>query len=222
MKFITIKYVAFLCLLTCPIVLTAKPIQADITRGKQTAMLCVACHMQDGQGKDNPAPLESWPRLAGLDALYIQRQIELFKSGARQSPTMLPFATMLDEQKAADVAAYFNSLAVPKITVAKKITDKKLLALGKKLVTRGDWERYIPACSSCHGQALEGIGDSFPALANQHAGYLSKQLENWQTGVRKNDPQSLMKNVAKRLTKQDIQAVSAWIAQSASKLEGAK
>lgn len=216
------RRIAFVFLLTSPSLLSAAPIKGDINKGKQTASLCTACHMQDGQGKENPAPLESWPRLAGLNAHYIEHQIELIKSGARQAPTMLPFASMLNQQQVADVAAYFSSLALPKITPEKKETDKTLLALGEKLVTRGDWKRHIPACSSCHGKALEGIGKAFPALANQHAGYIRKQLKNWQAGMRKGDPQELMQTVAKRLNAKDIEAVAAWIAQSSSKLQGAK
>lgn len=188
------------------------PAQAETgnaDKGKQMAAVCVACHQQDGAGKENPGT-ESWPRLAGLDAGYIQKQLTDFKSGARNNATMKPFASMLNTQQAANVAAYYASLPAPAIK-ATAPTDAQQ-TLGKKLAKRGDWDRYIPACNSCHGPDALGVGSSFPALSGQHAGYIAQQLKAWREGKRNNDPQDLMLAVASRMSDDDIAAVSAWLA----------
>ena len=49
-------------------------------------------------------------------------------------------------------------------------------------------------------------------LAGQPATYIAAQLQAWQKGTRHNDPLQLMQHLSRALTKQDIQAVSAWFA----------
>lgn len=184
---------------------------SDPAKGEETAKLCVACHQADGSGMDHPSG-ESWPRLAGLNAQYLYKQLLDVKSGSRQAPTMQPFVTMLNDEQMADVSAYYASLSVPAIT-GRSSDDEALLALGEKLATRGDWPRYIPPCSACHGPDNLGVGSAFPALAGQHAGYIEQQLRNWQEDKRQNDPDDLMVSIAKRLTDEDITAVSIWLSQ---------
>ena len=87
-----------------------------------------------------------------------------------------------------------------------------MLARGEQLALRGDWDHYIVSCKSCHGPRNEGAGSSFPGIASQHAGYIESQLRAWQADERGNDPQNLMGAIAKRMSDDDIRAVSAWLA----------
>lgn len=82
---------------------------------------------------------------------------------------------------------------------------------GAQLAQRGNWDKGVPACFACHGPNAHGIPAAFPALAGQNAPYLSKQLIDWQSGARNNDPQGLMKVIAEKLTRDDINAVSAYL-----------
>lgn len=191
-------------------VITAANADANLELGKETAKLCVACHMENGSGKDNPGA-ESWPRLAGLNQTYLYNQLLAFKEGTRTSTTMMPFVTLLDEEKMQAVSAYYASLPAPDIDGVQ--ADEAVVALGEKLVTRGDWSREMPPCESCHGPGSLGVGESFPALAGQQADYIATQIYNWQSDKRKNDPEQLMLSIAKRMTKEDIEAVSAWLSQ---------
>jgi len=184
--------------------------EGRIKKGAETAALCVACHQADGNGLDAGAG-NPWPRLAGLDAAYLAQQLQAFKEGRRNSPEMLPFATMLDEQQVADVSAYFASLP-PKAPAESAEPNDEQLALGEKLATRGDWNRQIVACIDCHGPGNRGVGSVFPGIAGQHAGYLAKQLRDWQEGNRSGDPLELMRTIAARMNDDDIVAVSAWLA----------
>ncbi|MBS9402940.1 cytochrome c4 [Halomonas sp. TRM85114] len=184
--------------------------EGNVERGETAAGTCVACHQADGSGMNVPDG-ESWPRLAGLDADYIAKQLHDFKAGRRHNASMQPFANMLDDQQIADVAAYYGEMPV---TAAQGggDADEALLSRGEQLALRGDWNQYIVSCKSCHGPRNEGAGDTFPGITSQHAGYIESQLHAWQAGERNNDPQNLMGAIAKRMSDDDIRAVSAWLA----------
>ena len=184
--------------------------EGDAERGEAASATCVACHQANGGGMNIPGG-ESWPRLAGLNANYIAKQLHDFKAGDRQNATMVTFANMLDDQQIADVAAYYSQLpATP--GQGGDNADEALLARGEQLAERGDWNAYIVSCKSCHGPGGQGVGETFPGIAGQHAGYISAQLNAWKSDTRGNDPQNLMGAIAKRMSEEDIQAVSAWYA----------
>lgn len=184
-------------------------VKPDLELGKTASATCVACHQADGGGRDMPEG-ESWPRLAGLDAEYLLKQMRDFKSGARSNATMQVFAQMLSDEQMVHVTAYYASLPVP-ATEPATAHDPDLLEAGRKLATQGDWERYIVPCQSCHGPDNQGAGPAFPGIAGQHAHYISAQLVAWQKGTRANDPLDLMGTIAKRMTADDIRAVAAWL-----------
>ncbi|MCH4809930.1 c-type cytochrome [Vreelandella neptunia] len=184
--------------------------EGDAERGQAAAATCSACHQADGSGMNVPNG-ESWPRLAGLDAEYIVKQLHDFKEGRRENATMVTFANMLDDQQILDVAEYFDQMAVTPGQGGDE-ADEALLARGQQLAERGDWNAYIVSCQSCHGPGGNGVGSTFPGVASQHAGYISTQLMAWKNGTRSNDPQNLMGAIAKRMSDNDIQAVSAWYA----------
>lgn len=188
----------------------AVAVEGDPERGETAAGACVSCHQADGSGMNVPGG-ESWPRLAGLPSQYIAKQLYDFKEGRRQSMTMMPFASMLNDQQIADVAAYYSQMPV---TQAQGGDDagQALLDRGEQLALLGDWSEYIVSCKSCHGPRNEGAGGTFPGIASQHAGYIETQLRAWQAGERDNDPNNLMGAIAKRLSDDDIRAVSAWLA----------
>ena len=199
------------CLSLLSLTALAAPPAGDPEQGKAAAALCATCHQADGSGLNNPAG-ESWPRLAGLEADYLARQLHAYKTGARRNPSMEAFAQMLDDEQILHVSAWFASLPA---TDGQSAEDQghsaELLKRGEQLATEGDWENYIVACSSCHGPDNLGAGTVFPAIAGQHFGYIRDQLLAWQKGTRENDPQRLMASIAERMSSDDINAVAAWL-----------
>jgi cytochrome c553 len=91
----------------------AKATEADLSAGQSAYANCVSCHGQTGQGN----PVMNGPALAGLDAPYLERQLEHFRAGRRGAHTedpwgasMVPLAQQLDSETSAAVAAYLASL----------------------------------------------------------------------------------------------------------------
>jgi cytochrome c553 len=71
-----------------------------------------------------------------------------------------------------------------------------------------------PACAQCH--AFNGVSDgsgAFPRLADQTVYYLAKQLRDYSSGVRVN---AIMSPIAKALSPDDIEDVSAYYARIAA------
>lgn len=166
---------------------------------------CMACHGTDGGGMSAAGN----PRLAGLNAAYIQRQLDDFANGTRSSPIMQPNAKALSEDERAALATYYSALPIPARLAAP---GAKPDAAGEALATRGDWHRGVPGCVKCHGTRGIGVGANFPPLAGQPAAYIEAQLRDWQQGSRRNDPLQLMQHIAKPLTTQEIAAVAEWFA----------
>lgn len=184
----------------------AAPDGQKIATQGQGGVPCQACHGLQGQGND----AGGFPRLAGLDADYLARQLRDFKNGSRQSPVMAPQATPLDDAAIQAVSDYYAGLKPPAGQAPTPPPDQ--LVAGQQLAEVGRWSDTIPACVQCHGPAGRGIGSHFPALAGQHPSYIAGQIKAWQQGTRSNDPNGLMASVAKRLTDADAQAVAAWFA----------
>lgn len=184
----------------------AAPDGKTIAMKGQGGVPCQSCHGMNGEG--NAAG--GFPRLAGMNAEYLERQLHAFKDGGRQNPVMAPQAASLDDAAIKAVAEYYAKLPAPAGQAATP--DPKLMAEGKALAQQGRWSDTIPACESCHGPQGQGLAPHFPALSGQHASYIASQLKAWQNGQRSNDPNGLMAGVAKRLTDEDIKAVSAFFA----------
>lgn len=193
----------------------ATPDAARIARqgNGQGAAPCASCHGSDGGGQ----AAAGFPRLAGLNADYLLRQLDDFANGSRANAVMAPMATALSEEEREALAAYYGRLPIPTVAPSSSTGD----ALGQQLATRGRWSQQVPACVACHGPHGVGVGANFPPLAGQSAAYIASQLRAWQRGSRHNDPLELMQHVAAALDDKDIEAVSQWFAaQPATLKEG--
>ena len=190
---------------TAPAPTPAAPLQpGDASVGKAKAAVCGACHGLDGNSSD-----PQYPKLAGQQASYIVRQLELFKGGKRQNPIMLGMATPLSPQDMADIAAYFA-----KQKILPGLADKTLVSAGERLYREGDKSAGIPACMACHGPDGRGNpGALYPHLAGQHAQYVQQVLTAWHSGQPwGNGPHSrIMLTIAGRLSTADIAAVASYI-----------
>jgi len=171
------------------------------------AAACVTCHGADGGGNG----AAGWPRMAGMNADYLAKQLDDMASGERDNATMKPIASGLSAEERRAVAEYYAEMEVPAEAPGTDAA-KSVLERGQAIAQQGLWRKGVPSCVACHGPGGDGVGADFPALSGQHASYIEKQFTAWQNGDRQNDPNELMASVAKRLTEEEIKAVAAWFA----------
>ncbi|MBQ1764456.1 MAG: c-type cytochrome [Aquincola sp.] len=152
---------------------------------------CVTCHGARGEGNGFDAP-----RLAGLPAGYLQKQMEDFAAGLRPHAVMRDVARFLDSHERVQVSAYYAALPAAALAPATTAAvDPATAAL------------YARACQSCHG--VDGAGASGgPPLQAQPALYLTQQLQDWQQSKRRNDGDLAMLKVAQQLDAQEVRQLS--------------
>ncbi|MDH5485286.1 MAG: cytochrome c4 [Gammaproteobacteria bacterium] len=181
---------------------TAAVAAGDAAAGEAKAAMCAACHMPDGN-----SVVDQFPKLAGQHEQYTVKQLTEFKSMARKNDTMFGMSAALQDQDMADIAAYY---ATKTATVA--VVDEAKVALGKDIYRGGNTSTGVPACMGCHGPAGAGNPTAkYPSLAGQHVAYTISQLNAFRDGVRANDPNKMMANVAARMSKAEIEAVANYI-----------
>lgn len=203
---------AWLMLAVAPARATGHPDAAAIaSQGNgRGAPACAACHGADGGGQ----AAAGFPRLAGLNAAYLQRRLDDIASSARGAAVMKPIAASLSESERKALAVYYAKMPVAPApaSAASAAGD----ARGEWLATRGDWSRQLPGCVQCHGPRGVGVGAYFPPLAGQPATYLAGQMRAFKEGSR-NDPLGMMRHVASSLDDTDTDAVAAWFAAQADR-----
>jgi cytochrome c553 len=189
-----------------------------VHRGSGAAVpACSACHGDHGQGQAK----SDFPRLAGLNAAYLLRQLDDFANRTRKNAVMTPIASALSAPERKALAHYYSKLPVATLSPAPAASSSSASdRLGKRLAIRGRWSKQVPGCVKCHGPKGVGVGANFPPLAGQPAKYIASQLRAFQNGSRHNDPMGLMRHVASALNEQDIRAVSQWFAKQPDTLPG--
>lgn len=136
---------------------------------------CTVCH--GVQVKGNPV-IEA-PRLSGMDAWYVERQLLAFKKGWRGTHEddligmeMQPMAAILSDEEITQAARYVSAVASepPPVTIDGD-------------VQRG--QTLYATCQACHandGGGVEALGA--PALTGLNDWYLLRQTRNFKDGTR--------------------------------------
>ena len=170
-------------------------------------LACASCHGPQGQGTNQAY----FPRLSGKPAGYLFNQLAAFRDGRRRYPPMNYLLEFLPDAYLHAMADYFAAQRPPLPVQAVPIESKGLLALGQSLVTNGDPDRGIPACSGCHGATFTGMEPAIPGLLGLQPNYISAQLGAWRYGTRTAAAPDCMQVVAGHLTETDVTAVAAWL-----------
>lgn len=175
----------------------------DAAAGQSKAAVCNACHGADGKGIQ-PA----YPNLAGQHPAYIAKQLTDYRDGNRVNALMSGQATNLSDQDILDLAAYFGAM-----TRHEGVASEDNLTLGMNIYRGGITAAGIASCASCHGPA--GMGNpaaAWPVVSGQNAQYTADQLRYFRSAERANDPNAMMRGVAKRMTDAEIDAVANYLA----------
>jgi cytochrome c553 len=127
---------------------------------------CVACHQPNAWG----SPDGIIPNLAGQQRRYLEKQLALFRSGARVDTAMqivTAHPTFNNQDNIVALANYLSSLDANQNPVQG---SGEHLRLGQEI--------YTHICAACHGG--DGRGDQrnqAPRIAGQHYPYLKRQIE---------------------------------------------
>lgn len=167
------------------------------------ANICASCH-----GANGVSPDPQFPHMAGQSTFAIYKQLHDFKNGARANQTMASIVEGLDDEQMADVAAHFSALTKGALDPRTPITDDPEIV---RLVERGMTARGLPACVSCHGAHAGGPVET-PTLAGQRQEYLAAQLHAFKKGERRNDIYHRMREIASKLTDDEIDKLSHYYA----------
>lgn len=166
--------------------------------------ICQGCHGVNGQGN---AELGA-PRIAGLDAQYVGRQLADFRDrrrGAGDSfgEQMITIASMLDETTIGRLSAYVGTMPERQAPPTWQ-GDRKA------------GESAFTTCAACHGAHAEGSAAlGAPRLAGMSDWYLARQFSAFASGKRGADERgAAMRAIADSMKSE--QAVRDVIAYAAS------
>jgi len=140
---------------------------------EEKTRVCAGCHGANGKPIDKTVPT-IWGQQAG----YIYIELRDFKRGDRKSDIMQPIALSLERQDMLDIAEYFSKKPWPDLGRPRASKEVSARAL--------DANRSI-GCTSCHLDHFQGDG-TVPRLAGVGQEYLSKQMADFRSRARGNNP----------------------------------
>ncbi len=173
-----LKISRILCVLGVSLVAAPMAMAGDAAAGKSLYPVCTACHGPTGQGNQ----AMNAPKLAGQEAWYLIKQMELFQNDARgtapgdmhgmQMGAMAKGPQLQGAEALANLAAYIGTFedTPPATTVSGDVNNGKAL---------------YPVCAACHGDKGQGIeAMAGPRLAGQNDWYMVNQIKKFQKGQR--------------------------------------
>ena len=172
--------------------------------GKVLALqICSACHGIDG---NSVSP--EFPKLAGQQSAYLVKQLKEFRSHQRSDPPgpqfMWGITRHLTDDQIAQISEYFSGQRA----LRNAGGNPALVAEGRRIYQHGIPQEKVLACSGCHGADGQGNG-SYPRLAFQHAHYVERQLEVFQSTQGR--PGTPMESITHPLTGSDKKSIAAYV-----------
>lgn len=157
--------------------------------------LCAGCHGRTGNSVESRYPI-----LAGQTAEYLVRQLEDFRDGRRRHEQMSAIAALLEPEEIVALAEWFRDQPRwPTGFVAEPALTASGIERAREL-----------GCGACHRSDFRGTG-TIPALAGQHAEYLTAQLVAFKSGARHNDG-GVMSAIAPSITDADMRSIAHYLA----------
>lgn len=172
----------------------------DVTDGKGVAQAsCASCH-----GVNGIATAKGVPNIAGQRAVYMHRELLVYKAGGRGNTPMNNAVKYLSDDALLKVAAYYASLdpaqpaRSPKSTASPAKSDP--VSAGKAAAA---------ACAGCHGETGISKTPGMPSLSGLDPKYLVTAMTAYKSGNRKND---MMKGLVAALSETDMNNIALFFA----------
>ena len=185
---------------------------------------CSGCHGVDGNSQ-----LSYIPRLAGLNAAYVERKLTSFRAAA-SPPVNEALSRVVSMGRASTDAGITPAANVHMVGVARAVSGEdgkaaaqwyasrmpargksgkpKLIEEGRSLFNNGLQSQGLLACQICHGSEAQGSALA-PRLAGQNAAYVVSQLAFFRATDRQQSSQ--MTVVAQHLERDQARAVAAYL-----------
>lgn len=196
---------------------------ADPDIGAEINEVCAGCHGPEGQG----GKAGEYPRLAGLPATFIARQLLLFRDRSRKNLAMVEYVDdrQMPDDDIAHISVFLSEVDLPSrlppvenagagMNAYQRLLDAERIvqippAPGD--VTRGA-TLYRRECASCHGR--DGQGDhaeGVPMLAGQYTEYLWRQIPKYRNKQRIHDPSAPDDELLEAFSKTELQDIFAHV-----------
>ena len=186
-------------LLLCALMIPLMARAFDLENGAEINETCAGCHGEFGQGgKDG-----EYPRLAGMPAPFVSKQLHLFRSRTRPNLAMVEYVDdrQMPDEDIEDIARYLEQIKLktklPPVdenapgfdAYARLLESKQLMQIPRAPGDTAAGEKlYHRECASCHGREGEGRRDkAVPMLAGQYTSYLWRQVKKYRDGIRIHD-----------------------------------
>lgn len=157
---------------------------------------CAVCHGDHGEGNIKAG----YPRLAGMNAEYLDEQMNLYAQEERQNRIMQEYAQKLSIAERQAVSDFYANQTAH----SPHIDIQTLSPQAAKLLQVGAPNRGIPSCFSCHGDNGQGNKDGIAPIAGQPAIYFIHQMNAWRFNERPVTEGNPMAVIAKTLTVKEI------------------
>jgi len=186
-------------LLFCVLMIPAISLAIDLQNGADINETCAGCHGEYGQGGKHG----EYPRLAGMPAKFLAKQLHLFRARTRPNLAMVEYVDdrQMPDEDIEDISHYLEQITLktrlppadesaPGFNAYERLLESKRLmqiprapgdtAAGEKLFRR--------ECANCHGHEGWGKQDkAVPMLAGQYTSYLWRQVKKYRAGIRIHD-----------------------------------
>jgi len=170
--------------------------EVDMALGAEINETCAGCHGEYAEGGKGG----EYPRLAGLPAEYMRKQIHFFKTSQRLNLPMKPYANdrELPDDDVYSVTAYIEAIRLKSLMpeFEEGLSAYQKLVIAKQVINiakvEGDIQVgeniYIKDCKICHGKDGKGKANSeTPRLTGQYTKYLLKQINAYKSKARYHD-----------------------------------
>src|SRR5882757_5482434 len=164
-------YISAVAAMTAVLNAWATPLHAQGIQEK--TQVCTGCHGAEGKPVDKTIPT-IWGQQPG----YIYIELRDFKRGDRKSDIMQPIASSLERQDMLDIADYFSKKPWPDLGQPRA---------SKEVSNRAVDANHSIGCTGCHLDHFQGDG-TVPRLAGMGRDYLAKQMADFRSHARGNNP----------------------------------
>ena len=161
----------------------------------EQVQICSGCHGENGKPVDKTIPI-IWGQQAG----YIYIQLRDFKRGDRKSEIMQPIASAFERDDMMAIAEYFSNKPWPDLGQPRAPKD---------VAQRARTADGSIGCTGCHLDHFQG-DSTVPRLAGQGRDYLAKNMADFRTRARGNNPG--MSDLMIATSTEDLAALAEYLA----------